>query len=210
MWFTLLVMALAVSVEPFRLGMTILMMNRPRPVLQLLVFLIGGYAMGLSVGLAVLFLFTSLLRGSTYVTLPNVQILLGAFAVAVGAALAANLFAKFPIQRAQRLLSGPSLWFAAVAGLGIALPSVDYLAALTVIFASRAPAATQVAALLAFNVVAFALVEIPLGAYLLAPRRTYARMVAIHNWIRARRRIQVAAALAAVGGVLLAVGFAGL
>jgi len=38
MWFTILVMAVAVSLEPFRIGMTVLMLNRPRPMLQLLVF----------------------------------------------------------------------------------------------------------------------------------------------------------------------------
>ena len=41
MWFTLLTMAVAVSLEPFRIGMTILMLNRPRPLLQLLAFLAG-------------------------------------------------------------------------------------------------------------------------------------------------------------------------
>ncbi|WP_264992538.1 GAP family protein, partial [Mycobacterium montefiorense] len=35
MWITLLVMAFAMSVEPFRIGMTVLMLNRPRPMLQL-------------------------------------------------------------------------------------------------------------------------------------------------------------------------------
>jgi len=53
MWITLLVIAVAVSLEPFRLGMTVLMLNRPRPMLQLIVFLCGGYAMGMSVGLIV-------------------------------------------------------------------------------------------------------------------------------------------------------------
>jgi hypothetical protein len=97
-----------------------------------------------------------------------------------------------------------------VAGLDIALPSVDYLAALAVILASRAAAVTQVGALLVFNVVAFALVEIPLLAYLLAPQTTRTSMVALHNWIRSRRRVEVATLLATVGGVLLAVGMASL
>jgi hypothetical protein len=90
------------------------------------------------------------------------------------------------------------------------LPSVDYLAALAVILASRAAAMTQVGALLMFNVVAFALVEIPLLAYLLAPQTTRRSMVALHDWIRSRRRVEVATLLAAVGGVLLAAGIAGL
>jgi hypothetical protein len=215
---SVLVMALAVSLEPFRIGMTVLMLNRPRPMLQLLAFLCGGFAMGIAVGLIVLFAFRRrLLLGSTYFTLPKVQILIGVVALLVAAVLAARVFTgRFGPRPeklatlAQRLLNGRSLWIAGMAGLGIALPSVDYLAALAVILASRAAAMTQVGALLMFNVVAFALVEIPLLAYLLAPQTTRTSMVALHDWIRSRRRVEVATLLAAVGGVLLAAGIAGL
>jgi len=221
MLISLLVMALAVSVEPFRIGMTVLMLNRPRPMLQLLAFLCGGFTMGITVGLGVLFVFRRRLLGSTYFTLPKVQILIGALALVLAAVLAARVLmgtsngwsgpgAGILATRARRLLSGHSLWVAVVAGLGIALPSVDYMAALAVILASGAAAMTQVGALLLFNVVAFALVEIPILAYLLAPQATRASMVALHDWIRSRRRAEVATLLAAVGCVLLAVGVAGL
>jgi hypothetical protein len=218
MLISVLVMAFAVSLEPFRIGMTVLMLNRPRPMLQLLAFLCGGFAMGIAVGLIVLFAFRRrLLLGSTYFTLPKVQILIGVVALLVAAVLAARVFTgRFGPRPeklatlAQRLLNGRSLWIAGMAGLGIALPSVDYLAALAVILASRAAAMTQVGALLMFNVVAFALVEIPLLAYLLAPQTTRTSMVALHDWIRSRRRVEVATLLAAVGGVLLAAGMAGL
>jgi hypothetical protein len=218
MLISVLVMAFAVSLEPFRIGMTVLMLNRPRPMLQLLAFLCGGFAMGIAVGLIVLFAFRRrLLLGSTYFTLPKVQILIGVVALLVAAVLAARVlterFGPRPEKLAtlaQRLLNGRSLWIAGMAGLSIALPSVDYLAALAVILASRAAAMTQVGALLMFNVVAFALVEIPLVAYLLAPQTTRRSMVALHDWIRSRRRVEVATLLAAVGGVLLAAGMAGL
>jgi hypothetical protein len=218
MLISVLAMAFAVSLEPFRIGMTVLMLNRPRPMLQLLAFLCGGFAMGIAVGLIVLFAFRRrLLLGSTYFTLPKVQILIGVVALLVAAVLAARVFTgRFGPRPeklatlARRLLNGRSLWIAGMAGLGIALPSVDYLAALTIILASRAAAMTQVGALLMFNVVAFALVEIPLLAYLLAPQATRTSMVALHDWIRSRRRVEVATLLAAVGGVLLAAGMAGL
>jgi hypothetical protein len=214
MWITLLVMAVAVSLEPFRVGMTVLMLNRPRPMLQLLAFLCGGFAMGMSVGLVVLFVLRRRLMWSTYFTLPRVQICIGLLALAAAAALVVTrnrgaVPERFAT-RAQRLLTGPSLWVAGAAGLGIALPSVDYLAALAVILASGAAAATQVGALLMFNAVAFALVEIPVLVYLLAPRATRDAMAALHDWIRSRRRIEVTALLAAVGCVLLAVGLAGI
>jgi hypothetical protein len=216
MWITILVMAVAVSLEPFRVGMTVLMLNRPRPMLQLLAFLCGGFAMGMSVGLVVLFILRHRLLWSTYFTLPRVQIVIGALALLIAAAVAMRpAVSRAPgaeklLARAQRLMTGRSLWVAAVAGLGIALPSVDYLAALAVILASGAAAMTQVGALLAFNAMAFAIVEIPLLAYLLAPEATRTSMAALHDWIRSRRRVEVATLLAGVGCVLLVVGVAGL
>ncbi|MDT0433029.1 GAP family protein, partial [Streptomyces salyersiae] len=80
MWIPLLVMAAAVSLEPFRIGMTILMLNRPRPLLQLLAFLIGGFAMGTTVGMIVLFILRPAL-GSAHFTLPRVQLAVGALAL---------------------------------------------------------------------------------------------------------------------------------
>jgi hypothetical protein len=210
MWITILVMAVAVSLEPFRIGMTVLMLNRPRPMLQLVVFLCGGYAMGMTVGLVVLFVFRRRLLGSAYFTLPKVQMLIGALALLVAAALAVGAGrgagpAKLST-RMQGLLGRRSLWVSGLAGMVIALPSVDYLAALAIILASGAAAMTQVGALLMFNIVAFALVQIPLVAYLLAPDKTRASMAALNDWIRSRRRAEVATLLAGVGCVLLAVG----
>jgi len=216
MLFTVLVMALAVSVEPFRIGMTVVMLNRPRPALQLLAFLFGGFAMGMTVGLVVLFVFRRVLLGSTYFTLPKVQILIGVLLLSIAAVVAIDVFGRLglPLTRlatpAGRVLRGQSLAVAGIAGLGIALPSVDYLAALAVILASKAPAMKQVSVLLMFNVVAFALVEIPLLAYLLAPNATAESMTALLNWIRSRHRRDVAFLLGAVGCVLLAVGTSGL
>lgn len=224
MWITLLVMAVAVSLEPFRIGMTVLMLNRPRPLLQLLAFLAGGFAMGTTVGSVVLFVLRPAV-GSAHFTLPKVQLVVGALALATAAAVATGMVGgkrgdgstgradrrSGPLAtRTRQLLNGRSLWTAGLAGLGIALPSVDYLAALALILVSGAAATTQVGALLLYNLVAFALVEIPLVAYLVAPDRTRATLSALHDWLRSRRRREVAVLLAAVGCVLLVAGVIGL
>lgn len=212
---TVLIMALAVSVEPFRIGMTVIMLNKPRPALQLLTFVAGGFVMGTTVGLVVLFVLRRRLLGSTYFTVPRVQILIGLLVLAVALAVAVDLPGRLGWRPtglpspAQRLLSGDSLYVAGIAGLGIALPSVDYLAALAVILASGAAALTQVAVLLMFNVVAFAFIEVPLLAYLLAPKTTASSVSALHDWIRSRRRREVVTLLAALGCLFVAVGAAG-
>lgn len=210
MWITLLVMAVAVSLEPFRIGMSALMLNRPQPHRQLAAFLCGGFLMGLTVGTVVLFAVEARLLASAHFTLPTVQIVIGSLALVTAAALATTTGRpRTPPEWLTRLLGGQSLWVAAIAGLGIALPSVDYLAALAVIAAGTADPGTRMAALLVFNVVAFALVEIPLLAYLVAPERTVAAMTALNEWVRARRRREVAVLLAVVGGVLVIAGLLG-
>ncbi len=132
--------------------MTILMINRPRPWLQLLAFLAGGFAMGLAVGVVVLFLLRPAL-GSAHFTLPRVQIIVGAVLLVNAAVVASGLVERGdgtagiaerrfgPLAtRTRQLLNDRSLWTAGVAGLGIALPSVDYLAVLALIAASGAVA----------------------------------------------------------------------
>ncbi len=172
--------------------------------------------MGTTVGLIVLFVFRRILLGTSFVTVPRVQLLVGLLVLVVAAAVAIDLFGKLGPRPAKfarpatELLKGDSLSVAGLAGLSIALPSVDYLAALAVILASGAAALTQVAVLIAFNVVAFALVEIPLLAYLLAPTPTAAAVTALHEWIRSRRRRDVAITLAAIGCAFLAAGASGL
>lgn len=221
MWITLLLMAVAASLEPFRIGMAVLMINRPRPGAQLLAFLVGGFAMGTAVGVVVLFVLRPAL-GPAHFTLPRVQIVVGAIVLANAALVATGVWGgrrgdRPPgrirghlAARTRQLLEGRSLWTAGAAGLGTALPSVDYVAALALIVASGAAAATQFSALMLFNVVAFALVEIPLLCYLVAPDRTRATLATLYGWLRLRGRRGASILLAVVGCVLLGVGFAGL
>lgn len=210
MWITLLVMAVAVSFEPFRIAATVLMLNRPRPLLQLLAFLCGGYAMGLTVGLVVLFVVQSVVSPAQF-TLPRVQMVIGVLALLIAAVLAVRpsrpwIDSGRVSTWTRRLADNDSLWVAAIAGLGIALPSIDYLAALAVIAASGAATATQIGALLTFNAVAFAFVQIPLLGYLVAPTRTQTTLKSLQEWLRSRSRRGVAALLGAIGCALLFVG----
>jgi hypothetical protein len=214
MWITVVVMAIAIGLEPFRIGMTVLMLNRPRPQWQLLAFLCGGFVMGTTVGLVVLFGLRRHLEESTHFTLPKVQLVIGSLALLAAAYLtlrpepAARDENGWMSRLANRVTNGGSLWVAGAAGLAIALPSVDFLAVLAVILASGTGAATQVGALMLFQVIAFTLVEVPLIAYLIAPQRTLAAMASLNEWIRSRRRREVAALLGIVGAILVTIGLA--
>lgn len=239
MWITLLVMGIAVSLEPIRIGLTVLMLSRPRPMLQLFAFLCGGFTMGVGGGLAIIFALRATPLAESGFTVHHVQIGIGILALVIAIGLAANISRpKFlrrsrtetmvPAEggaadpetlpgkafagvsnRARSVMQSSSPWIAGISGLGIALPSVDYLAAMAVIIASGEPPALQVAALVSFNVVAFALIEIPLLSYLIAPDRTLATMTSLNVWIRSRSRRDVAILLAGAGIFMLTLGIIG-
>ncbi|MGV0742675.1 GAP family protein [Mycolicibacterium sp. XJ870] len=232
MWATVLVMAFAVIFEPIRIGLAVLMLNRPRPLLQLLAFLCGGFTMGMGVGLIVLFLLRSTPLAAGRFTLPSVQITVGVIALLVAAALASNIsmsrlrrrpaVAAGPAvispeadptrrrdhmsTRLRRLLAGDSLWVAWVSGLGTALPSANFMGAMAVILASGETPVAQAQALLLFNIVAFTLVEIPLIAYIAAPKRTQTLLSSLHEWLQKRPRRDMAVVVAAGGCLMLAMG----
>lgn len=220
MWTVVLLMALGVSVEPTRLGLTVLMLNRPRPLLQLFVFLCGAFAMGLSLGLTLLFVLR-VSPAKANISGPHIQLGLGVLALLLAAVLAATHVARRNTApppalvgkmstRVRRFLQNNSLWVAGVSGLGIALPSADFLAVIALIHASGATQPRQTMALLFFNTVAFSMVALPLLSYAAMPGKTYTMLSALHTWVRSRRRIDVAAIVAVLGLIMLTLGGIGL
>jgi hypothetical protein len=245
-WSTVLMMLTAVLLigtavifEPIRIGLAVLMLNRPRPLLQLLAFLGGGFAMGVGVGVVVLFVLRSTPLASGRFTLAQAQIAVGVVALLIAGVLATGRSARKLVRRPmagaavgghanamveetstvepeglsarmRNLLQGDRLWVAAVAGMATALPSANYMAALAVILASGASPLAQVQALVLFNMMAFALAEIPLVSYVVAPRKTRAVMTAFHEWIQVHRHREVAGIIALIGCVMLTLGVAGL
>jgi hypothetical protein len=99
MWTTVLVMAIAVIFEPIRIGLAVLMLNRRRPMLQLLTFLSGGFTMGIGVGLVILFILRSTPLAGHF-TVAQAQIVAGSLALLVALALASSAPARRFIRRA--------------------------------------------------------------------------------------------------------------
>jgi hypothetical protein len=99
MWTTVLVMAIAVIFEPIRIGLAVLMLNRRRPMLQLLTFISGGFAMGIGVGLVIIFILRSTPLAGHF-TVAQAQIVAGSLALLVALALATSAPARRFIRRA--------------------------------------------------------------------------------------------------------------
>jgi hypothetical protein len=237
MWGVVLLMAVGAALDPVRLGIALLMISRPRPVLNLLVYWLGGMATGVALAPVVLLLLRYAAPRVTIVMQDVGSTALSAFQqaqvpIAVLALLiAALLAARFPSRQEARVptpggdssalalqpntsgllsrlstrlegaVGGGNLWVAFVAGLGSAVPPIEYNLVLVAILGSGAAFGTQVCAAVAFAIVAFALVEIPLITYLVAPAKTQSVMLQLHSWVRANRPRTLALILA-VGGVV--------
>jgi hypothetical protein len=242
-WGAVLVMALAAMVDPLRIGITVLVVSRPRPVLQLLALWLGGLAMGFAVGLGVLFLLRDLamefindLESTTATsTVGLVQIAIGVLALLLAGMIALRLptrrRARVAVpdveaqasalqpstpsalsrlsKRAGDAMQGESLWVAFVAGAWLATP-LQFVAALTAILASGASAGTQVVALVVYHVVALAFAEIPLLSQLVAPDKTQAVVLRVHDWVLPRRRQLIAVIIAVVAVFLVVNGIGSL
>jgi hypothetical protein len=101
-------------------------------------------------------------------------------------------------------LEGGSTVVAFVAGLALATPPVEYLAAMIAILASRAPGGEQVGAALMFTLVAFTVAEVPLVSYLATPTKTLALVQRLNEWMNERRHIIPAVVVGACGLLLVA------
>jgi LPXTG-motif cell wall-anchored protein len=230
-WSAVLVMALAAMVDPLRIGVTVLVISRPRPVLQLLAFWLGGLAMGLAVGLGALFLLRdvalTLMQGLPSTgdspTVALVEMGVGVVALAVAALVGLtpprrrraepDARRDSPLTRLTTrvgdAIRGGSLWVAFVAGVALATP-LQYVAALAAILVSGVDAPTQLLALLAYHLVVLAFAEIPLLGSLVAPATTYATMLRIHDWVIVRRRRLTAVIVGAIGALLFVNGVSGI
>jgi hypothetical protein len=237
MWTTVLLLGLAVSVEPARIGLIALLLTRPRPVRHLFVFLCAGMAISLTVGFVVLFVFHHSFLGKANVNPALIQIGIGAVAVLLAALLASNIplrqFSRQPMaevpsgagegvgvleepappttlkrlsSRVRGFAKGESSWFSGSIGAALAMPSVDYMALLALIIASKASPIAQASALVSFLLLASAAAVIPLLSFLVAPAKTRVWVQRFNGWIRTRTRRHAAAFVAVLGGVLIAVG----
>jgi hypothetical protein len=238
MWGAVLFFAFAAAQDVVRIGITVFLISRPRPMANLFVYWLGLMAMGFCGALATLFLLrdfmlpvvrvASSVAGSAIV--PPIQIVLGVLALSAAVMLAVPSSVRqsalapmlggnraadvvepktptvFTRLSWRRRLDGGSLAIAFVAGLCTSIQIVEFGGAMAVILASRAAAATQVIAALVFSLVAFAFAEVALVSHLLAPAKTQAVVMQLHDWLRAHRRPIFVLVLAVFGLWMVAKG----
>lgn len=114
-------------------------------------------------------------------------------------------FEKLP-HRVQDALRSESPWIAWIVGVSVGMPTAYYLAAIAAILRSGVGTAGQIGALLVFNLIAFAVAEIPLVSFAIAPDATRASLYQLHKWISTHQRLVITTLAVIVGVYLILVG----
>jgi hypothetical protein len=114
-------------------------------------------------------------------------------------------FDKLP-HRLQDALHNDSPWLAWTYGVAFGMPSAYYLAAIAAILKSGVGTGTQIAALLVFSLVAFAVAEVPLVSFAVAPEATRARIDQLYTWVSTHQRTVVTTLASIVGAYLILIG----
>jgi Sap-like sulfolipid-1-addressing protein len=209
-------LAIAAAFYPVLLAAVLLILTRPQPRGLLLAFLLGGMAISLLAGTLILVLAqdSGALSGSSRRTVsPAVDIAVGVLSLVVAVVLWRRRDRprkeRTQPQWLSRRLGGASAWPVFVIGVVLNLPGVYYLAALKQISAGGYGTATDAFLLVAFNLIMFALVEVPLVWYVASPDGARRRVEALDAWFHAHATELGVAIAAVVGAYLCAKGLRG-
>lgn len=217
----LILVALDAALYPTLLAAVAILLSQPRRRPLLTAYLAGGLTMSIGIGLGIV----ALLKGSGTVDDDRsgvswiADVSVGGVALLLAAALAARADARFERRRrctgaehdapareplSQRLLARGSVSVVFVAALVINLPGAAYLIGLKDIAAGGHDAGGVIALVIAFNVIMFALAEVPMAGLVVAPDRTVTLVDQANGWFSANGR-RIAVVLSAALGVFLVV-----
>ena len=203
MW-ELIPLALLSAVYPTLVAVVVVALTAPRPARAMAFFLLGGMIASVGVGLVIVFALqgTSLVSGSSPPADPVVYFAVGAIALAL-----AVLVRRRPPSppkgdsKVSELLSrSQKAAVAFAAGLLIDLvPGAWYIVALKDIAQSGYSDAEIVIVVVAFCIIQYALIEIPLLGFVFAPARAADLSRRFSTWLADNSRT-VAVAILVIGG----------
>jgi hypothetical protein len=223
----LLVLALDAALYPTLLAAVVILLAQEHPRRLLGAYLAGGLTISIGLGLAIVFALSGsnwLNKGQSSGLSWKVDLTFGGLAVLAALTLALRWDQRLRERRqrrkaakakakpedeqeepwSHRLLSGGSAPVVFLAALAINLPGAAYLVGLKDIAAGHHSTAGKVLLVLAFNVIMFALAEVPMLGLIFAPERTDALVKRMNAWIVGHGRV-IAILLCVVLGVYLIV-----
>ncbi len=203
---------------------SVVLLGRPQPARQLGAYLIGGMGFSIIFGLLiVLALHGSNLRIGRS-TRGVIEVVAGALLILVAAAELSGRRAQWHPRRTrkreadrpkrqsvrERALGQESLWIAWAGGALYSAPGAYYLAGLALLAKQNVSATTNVVVILAFNLIQFGLIELPLLGLVLIPERTRSLTEKLSNWMTNHRRMVIVFLAGAIGTYLLISGISDL
>ena len=193
---------------------SVVLLGRPRPARQLGAYLIGGIGLSIMFGLLIVLA----LHGSNLRLGRSTQ---GVIELAASVVLILIAVAEWSGRKMQwhprrarkrdadrsgrqslhdRALGRNSLWIAWAAGALYSAPGAYYLAGLALLAKQNVSATTNVLVILGFNLIQFAVIELPLLGLVLIPDRTRSLTEKLNDWMTAHRRIVIVGLPAAATG----------
>ncbi len=198
----------------------VVLLGRTRPARQLGAYLIGGMGLSIIFGLLIVLALhgTKLRLGRS--TQGVIEVVAGALLILVAVAEWSGRKVQWHPRRTRRrdgdrserpslhdrALGQDSLWIAWAAGALYSAPGAYYLAGLALLAKQNASATTNVVVILGFNLIQFALIELPLVGLALLPDRTRSLTEKLNDWMTAHRRIGIVILAGAIGTYLLISG----
>jgi hypothetical protein len=213
MW-ELLPLALLSAVYPTLVAVVVVALTAPKPARAMAFFLLGGMIASVSVGLVIVFALqgTSLVSGSSPPADPIVYF--GAGAIALGLAVVVRKRPPAPPKEgdskvSQLLSRSQKAWIAFAAGLLIDLvPGAWYIVALKDIAQSGYSDSQIVAVVVAFCIIQYALIELPLLGFVFAPVRAADLSRRFSTWLSDNSRTVAVAILVIAGCYMIIRGIA--
>ena len=212
--------AVVSSLDAGLLTAAVVLLGRPQPARQLGAYLVGGMGFSIIFGLAiVLALHGSNLRLGTP-TKGIIEVAAGALLLAAAVAAWSGRKLQWHPRRTRkrdadhsgrqslhdRALGQDSLWIAWAAGALYSAPGAYYLAGLALLAKQNASATTNVVVILGFNLIQFALIELPLVGLVVVPDRAHSLTEKLNDWMTAHRRIVTVFLAGVIGAYLLISG----
>jgi hypothetical protein len=230
---TVFLLALEAALYPTLLAAVVILLSQPRPRRLITAYLAGGLTTSITLGLVIVFALkdSHAVSGGGSVLSWAGDLAIGGLALLLAVALATRADERLRRRRArrkvaagmpteapaeepspssskepwsERILARGSVPIVFAAGLAINVPGAAYLIALKDIAGGGHSPATEVIIILAFNVIMFALAEIPLLGLVFAPERTQDLVGRANGWLSGHGR-QIAIGLCVFVGVYLIV-----
>jgi len=211
-------LALLAAVNPKLLGIDLLLVDNRRPRAMFLCFLAGGMGLSIAIGVldvTVLELDAIQTQSSASATL---DLVLGLALLAVGALVATGRLRRREKARvgegspkkenwAVRTLREPHLALAVAIGALSGTPGATYITALHNLVEGEHSTATEITAVVVFNLIMFSVVIVPLVFLEARPEGTRSNLRFVNEWVSAHARQLIAAVAIAVGSYMAISGF---